>query len=50
MNLLGCLGSSVIIARLVGDMNHFYSKEEDHDSGVCDERALLIVLLRALTA
>ena len=34
MNLLGCLGSSVVIARL----------------GVCDEGALLIVLLRALAS
>ena len=29
MNLLGCLGSSVVIARLGGDTMHFNSEEEE---------------------
>ena len=48
MNLLGWPGSSVVIARLGGDTKHFYG--EENDSGVCDERALLIVSMRGLAA
>ena len=29
MNLLGCLGSSVVIARLGGDTEHSYREEEE---------------------
>ena len=41
MNLLGCHGSSVIIARFIGVPNiSMVKKTLIHDSGVCDERAL----------
>ena len=29
MNLLGCLGGSVVIATLGGDTKHLYSQEEE---------------------
>ena len=29
MNLLGCLGCSVVIARFGGDTKHFYGEEEE---------------------
>ena len=49
MNLLGYIGSSMVISRLGGDINISITKKSlVHDSGVCGERALLIVPLRAL--
>ena len=52
MNPLGCLGSSVVIARIGGNTNISMAKKKMlvHDCVVCDERALLIVSLRALEA
>ena len=48
LNQLGLRGSSVIIARLGWHTKQFKSKEDD--CGLGDERALLIVSLRALAA